>query len=210
MGSRAPWKLALGTMLLHVALLALWPVVRAGYAPVFRALAQLAVHVVDPLPGPIEARFEPGAGGHLGAELVRMDTVVRLSHRGLEGTDATFGASSFFHGYLPTTVLLALLAVAAQGPWRARRKAGAWSLVLLHLFVAGRCVLAVYYAHAMSTIDGRPVLELGPASRRALHLVWHFGWEEMLANYMVPLLLFGLCVFGPRSSSAVEAADRDR
>lgn len=205
MSARVLWKRALLTTLLHLLLLVLWPVVAPAYAPTFRALAQLAVNVVDPLPGPIEVHFEAGAGGALAVDLVRMDTIVRLRHRELEGADATFGASSFFHAYLPTTVLLALFGAATARPWRARKQPLVWALLLLHSFFVLRCLLAVFYVHSKSTIDGRPVLDLGPTSLRVLHLAWHFGWQEMLTNYLVPLSIFGVCVFGPRSSAAVES-----
>lgn len=188
----------------HLVLLFGWPLVRPAYAPVFRAAGQFAVGVLDPLPGPIEARFEPASGGALAVDLVRMDTLVRLRHGELEGADAAFGASSFFHGYLPTTVLLALFAAMAARPWRWPGMPLVWALLGLHLFLALRCVLAVLYAYSKSTLDGRPLLDLGPTSLRVLRLIWHFGWEEMLANYLVPLVVFGLCVFGPRSRSGPE------
>jgi len=199
MSARELWKQALLATLLHLVMLALWPLLRPGYAPAFRAMAQLAVNVVDPLPGPIETRFEPGSGGEFAVDMVRMDTLVRLRHEDMEGGDASFGASSFFHGYLPTTVLLALFGTTTVRHWRARRKPLVWALVLLHLLLAFRTLLAVYYAYSKSTIEGRPVLDLGPLSLRILYFVWHFAWEEMLANYLVPLVVFGLCMFGPRS-----------
>lgn len=204
MSARSLWKHAFLAGLLHLALLALWPVVRFAYAPAFRVLMELAVNVVDPLPGPITVRFEPGSGGPLARDVVRMDTVVRLQHRELQGGDATFGASSFFHAYLPTTVLLALFGAAAGRSWRARRRPLTWAMLLLHVFVVARCVLALFYTLGKSTIEGQPVLDLGPTGQRVLHLLWHFGWEEMLVEYLVPLLIFGLCMFGPRSSAAVE------
>ena len=77
-------------------------------------------------------------------------------------------------------------------------------MLLLHVFVVARCVLALFYTLGKSTIEGHPVLDLGPTGQRVLHLLWHFGWEEMLVEYLVPLLIFGLCMFGPRSSAAVE------
>lgn len=187
--------LALGAALL---LLAPWPLVRTVYAPAFRTLAQLAVNVADPLPGAIETRFEPGTGGVLAVDMARMDTVVRLRHRDLAGADASFGASSFFHGYLPTAVLLALFAAATPLPWRARRAPLVRALVLLHLFFALRCVLATYYACTKCNIDGRPLVDLGPAAARVLFLGWHFAWEEAFTNYLVPILLWAVCVFGPR------------
>jgi len=200
--ARALLKPALLATLVHLALLALWPLVRPVYAPVFRALAQFAVNVVDPLPGPIEARFAPGEGGVLATDLVRVDTFVKLRHRDMQGADATMGASSFFHAWLPTTVLVALFASALGRTWR--KKPLLIGLLLLHAFFAARCVLAVYYAYSRSSIEGRPAVELGPTSTRLLHLVWHFGWEEMFANYLVPLLIFGVCVFEPRSERGLE------
>jgi len=204
MSPRALWKYALLAGLLHLVLLFSWPLVRFAYAPAFRTLAELAVNVVDPLPGPIEVHFEPGSGGEVARDVVRMDTLVRLHHEELQGSDAFFGASSFFHAYLPTTVLLALFGAATAYTWRARKRPLLWALVLLHLFIVFRCVLAVFYTHSKSTIDGRPVVALGPTGQRVLHLLWHFGWEEMLVEYLLPLLIFGLCMFGPRSSPAAE------
>src|SRR5262245_14841496 len=153
MGPRNPWKLALVALLVHLGLLGAWPLVRAAYAPFFRGLAQFAVGVLDPLPGPIEARFEPGSDPKLAVDLLRMDTIVHLRHREMEGADATFGASSFFHGYLPTTVLLALFAAAGPRTWRALRKPLLVALLGLQVFVALRCVLAVLYAYSKSSVD---------------------------------------------------------
>jgi hypothetical protein len=206
MSARALWKHALLATLLHLVMVALWPLLRAGYAPAFRAMAQLAVNVIDPLPGPIEARFEPGSGGALAGDVVRMDTLVRLQHGDLQGSgSSSFGASSFFHAYVPTTVLLALFGATNARTWRTRRKSLAWALVLLHAFLAFRVVLAVYYAYSKSTIEGRPVLDLGPGSLRLLHLAWHFAWEEPLVNYLAPLVAFGLCMFETRSSVQARA-----
>lgn len=197
--TRVLWQRTLLATLVHLLLLFAWPALHALYAPAFRWFAQFAVAFVDPLPVPIDARFTPGSGGVLDVDLVRMDTVVSLHHRELEGADASFGASSFFHAWFPTSVLLALFLAATPLAWRTRRWRLALGLALLHLFIALRCALAVYHCLAECNIDGTPLVELGPLSARVLELGWHFAWGEAFANYMVPLVIWALCAFGPRA-----------
>lgn len=197
--ARLLWKRALLATLAHLALLCAWPAVKIVYAPLFRAAAQLAVGFLDPLPGPIEARFEPGAGGLLAMNVPSMDTAVHLHHRELEGADASFGASSFFHGYVPTTVLLALFVAATPLAWRMRRWRLLLALALLHVFFALRCALAVFHCYAKCNVDGKPLVELGPFATRALELTWHFSFNEDFTNYLVPIVLWAACVFGARS-----------
>lgn len=195
------WIRALAATLLHVVLLAAWPLVEPVYAPAFRASAGLVFGVIPPLPAALEISLEPGSGGPMAEDMVRMDTIVGLSPRALEGEPATFGASSFFHGYYPLCVLLALFAAATPRPWRARRRPFLWALVLLHAGLALRFLPALYYCYSKCNIDGRAPLGLGPGGTRALHMLKHFAWEEVLPNYLLPLFVFALCVFGPRSSA---------
>jgi hypothetical protein len=195
---RALWKRALLAALAYSALLLAWPAVQPLYAPAFRTLAERAVGFVDPLPGPIDARFEPESGGILAVGLERMDTAVYLRHRELGGADGSFGASSYFHAYVPTAVLLALFVAATPLAWRVRRRRLAWALALLHVFIVLRCAVAAFYCLSKCHVDGVPVVELGPAGKRLLHLTWHFTFGETLANYLVPILVWALCVFGPR------------
>jgi hypothetical protein len=201
MSSRQLFGRALAALALHLGLLALFPLVRPLYAPVFRALAELSVAAIDPLPGPIEVAFEPGAGGVLAANVPGMDTVVSLRHRELAGPDATFGASSFFHAWIPSSVLLAVTLVTPRSA-RTRRGRIALAWVLLHAFFALRCALATLYCASKCNVDGVPVVPLGPNAARALHLGWHFAFGEDFANYLVPLVLWALLVFGPRSSAS--------
>lgn len=200
MDARGLWKRALLVLGVHLALLAVWPLVRPVYAPLFRSLGQFAVGLVDPLPGPIDIVFEPGSGGLLGASLPGMDTVVYLRHGELEGPDASFGASSYFHAWEPTAALLAMLAGATPlASWKRRwRLVGAFAL--LHLFFTLRCAVAAFYCYSKCDVDGTPLVALGPALQRALHLGWHFVFGEAFTNYLVPLTLWAACVFQPRSS----------
>jgi hypothetical protein len=202
--ARAVTKRALAALAAHLALLALWPLLRPGYAPAFRALARFAMTVVDPLPGAVVVSFRPGSGGQLAGDVVRMDTVAHFRHRDLAGEVDSFGVSSFYHGYLPTSVVLALFAAATPLAWRRRRAPFLWALVLLHVFLGARCIVAVYYAYSKCSIDGQPLLELGPAAARALFLARHFAFHEMWTNYLVPLVIWGLCAFGPRSRASAE------
>ncbi len=203
--ARVLWKRALLATLVHLALLFAWPAVKPVYAPLFRASAELAVGFLDPLPGPIDARFEPGSGGLLAMNVPSMDTAVYLRHRELEGADASFGASSFFHAYVSTTVLLALFAAATPLAWRARRWRLVWALALLHLFFALRCALAVFHCYAKCNVDGKPLVELGPFATRALELTWHFSFNEDFTNYLAPIVLWAVFVFGARPADEAGA-----
>jgi len=205
---RALVRGALWTVAVHVGLLALWPLVRLGYAPLARALAQLGCALVDPLPGHIDILFVPGAGGQLAKDVVLMDTVVKLLPHGADDSlAAVFGASTFFHGWYPITVLLALFAAATPLPWRARRRPFLWALLALHLALLARLMPSILYCYSVCTIDGRPALELGAPVQRALYLLRHVTWLEVTPNYLVPLLIFGVCVFGPRSVTGVARRD---
>lgn len=200
----------LGFVLAYALFLALWPLVRPLYAPLFRAGAEFVLGVVDPFDGEIVVRFDPGGGGALAEDMPRMDTIVRLQHQRLPGSEGHAGASSFFHGYHPTAVLLALFAGATPLPWRRRLRRLAPALVLVYAFVALRCLVGVVYTYSCSNIEGRPALELSPAAARALFWCWHFLWEEPLSTYLVPLLAWGLCVFTVRSPAPAPAAEPPR
>lgn len=201
MSAREVWLRALGAALLHLVLLLLWPLVEPAYAPAFRGLAQLTLGVVAPLPGAVEVRLEPGSGGPLAEDIVRMDTIVALQPREFQGQAATFGGSSYFHGYFPLSVLLALFAASVPRPWRALRRPFLWALVLLHAGLVVRFVPALYYCYSKCTLDGRAPLGLGPDGTRALGMAKHFAWDDVLPNYLLPLVVYALCVFGPRSGA---------
>ena len=202
---RALLVLALQVLALHVALLAAWPLVRPVFAPAFRVSVQFALGLIDPLPGPIDAVFEPGSGGILAVNLPQMDTEVHLRHRTLGGADASFGASSYFHAWVPTTVLLALFVAAAPLPWSTRRWRLALALALLFAFVALRCAVAAYYCYSKCNVDGVPLVDLGPNAARALFLGWDFVFGEDFPNYVVPITLWALAVFGGRSRGEPDA-----
>ena len=181
-------------LLVHAALVLAWPLLRPLYAPAYRAVAEVALDIVAPWPAPLAVRLEPGASAELARDQILADTTVRVEHRELVGS-GTFGASTFFHGWLPTSVLLALFLAATPRPWRARRGPLLVALLALHAFLLGRLVVAVLYTWAESTVEGRPGLALSPAGLRALRMAWHFVWGEMLTNYLAPLALWALCAF---------------
>jgi hypothetical protein len=196
---RAVLGRALAAALVHALLLAAWPLVAPAYAPAFRAGHELALGFIGPLSGELEIRLEPGSDGPMGEDMVRMDTIVGLRPRTLAGPPATFGASSFFHGWWALSVLCALFVAALPRPWRARRRPFLWALVLLHLGLALRILPSLYYCCTQCSIDGRPMLDLGAGGVHALYMLKHLTWNEVLPNYLGPLLVFALCAFGPRS-----------
>jgi hypothetical protein len=184
-------------LLAHAALLALWPIVRPLYAPLARKAAELALEVVAPWPGPFDVRLVAGANATLAEDLIAADTTVRVQHRELKGA-GTFGASTFFHGWLPTSALLALFAAATPLEWRRRLRPLVLALLLLHLFLLARLVVAVFANLAESSAEGRPFFELSGEGARALRMARHFAWAEMFTSYLAPLAIWSLCVFDRR------------
>lgn len=187
-------------LLVYALALAAWPVVRLVYVPLFRAGAELALGIIDPFGGEVHVHFDPALPHDpLAKDMPAMDTRVRLQHLRYTGGDALAGASSFFHGYHPTIVLVALF-LATPMDWRSRRWRFLWAALLLTGFIALRCVVGAYSAFAASTIGGQPAVELSPLQQRALYWIRHVFWEEPVATYVVPLMAWGLCAFAGRSA----------
>jgi hypothetical protein len=199
-------------VLAYVLLLAAWPLVRPLYVPAFRAGAELAVGIIDPFGGEVRVLFDPALPDDpVAKDMPGMDTRVRLQHLRYSGGEALAGASSFFHGYHPTIVLVALF-LATPMSWRSRRWRFLWAVLLLTAFIALRCVVGAYSAFAASTIGGEPAVALTPFQQRALYWARHVLWEEPVATYVVPLLCWGLCAFAGRSvaTDAARPARKER
>lgn len=204
---------ALGFVGLYLALLLAWLVVEPLYAPAFRAGAEVVVGTIDPFGGRIRVHLDPAdpeRNRELAEDVAGMDTVVRLEHLELRGAEGRTGASTFFHGWHPTAVLLALFLAATPLPWARRRPRLVVALLLLHAFLGLRCVIGAYWTYACSTIDGRPVVDLSPLTGKLLYWTWHFAWEEPVATYLVPLGIWGLCVFTSRTDGPSTAASSAR
>ena len=201
MSAGALARRALLAVLVHAVLVLAWPLVRPVYAPAYRTLGQEALGVISPWPAPLRVRLVPGTSSELATDQVGADTTARLEHRELKGAGA-FGVSTFFHGWHPTSVLLALFLAATPLDWRARRRPLLWALLWLHLFLLARLVVAVTYTCALTSIEGRPLIALSPAGLRALRMAWHFVWGEVLTNYLGALVVWSLCVFDRRSRVA--------
>src|SRR5262245_61518296 len=197
MAPRTIWKRALLCCGIYGLLLLLWPVVRFAYAPLFRAGAEFALGVADPFHGEIRVRFDPENGPAQNEDMPHLDSRLRLQHREMPGADALSWASSFFHGYQPTAVLLALFLGATPLAWKLRRWRLLWAALALHAFLALRCFAGVFYIYSKSTIAGRPALDLSPGEARAVYWIWHFLCEEPCANYVVPILIWLLCAGSP-------------
>jgi len=183
---------ALAALGIYALLLALWPLLRPLYAPLFRATAQLAVGVVAPCGPDGVVRFVPRTEARLEQDVPRADTLLLVERRGYTGEPSRTGASSFFHGYQPCALLLALLLGLSPGAWR--RRPALWAWLGLGGFLALRCVVCARYVYSLTRIDGRPALELSAAAHQALFWSWHFLWADPLASYLVPLCLWGLLV----------------
>lgn len=211
--SAALVRRALRFLGVYLALLLAWLVVEPAYAPAFRIGVENAVGVVDPFDGQVLVhldRADPERDRVLSEDVAGMDTVMRLEHLELRGAEGRTGVSTFFHGWHPTAVLLALFLGATPLPWSRRFPRILVALALLHAFLALRCIVAAYWTFASSTIDGRPVREFSPLAGKLLYWTWHFVWEEPVTTYLVPLGLWGLCVFASRTGTPREAGARAR
>jgi hypothetical protein len=209
--SRTTVRRALAFLGVYLALLLTWPLVRPLYAPAFRTGAEVAVGTADPFSGEIRVHVDPAVAEEnevLAEDVPGMDTVMRLEHLRLRGAEGLTGVSVFFHGWHPTAVLLALFLGATTLPWPRRRPRLLVALLLLHGFLALRLVTGAYWTFARSTIDGHPVREFSPLIGKLLYWFWHFVWEEPFATYLVPLLIWGVCVFGARMDGPAEPDGR--
>ncbi len=191
------WRQAALVVSVYAGLLAIWPLVRPLYRPCFQAVGGFLLGVVDPFED-VRVLLEPRSTGTVEDQDERrvehdtphMDTLVLLVHRRLSGKPSLTGASSFFHGYHPTAVCIALFAGGLSS--RAGRRRLLWGLLALHAFIALRLLIGVTYAYGLSTVGGRPALDLSPFLSRCLFWARHFAMVEPLTTYVVPLAIWAL------------------
>lgn len=195
--ARGPWKRLFLALALYALLLGAWPLVAWAYRPAFRAAGEFLFGAFGFLED-VRVEFEPGSGGAIARDTPHMDTLILLEHKVLVGPPAKIPASAFFHAYHPTAVLLALFLGATTLDWRRRRARLVGALLLLHLFIALRLSIAVLYAYRLSNAEGRPMLEIAPATERFLYWMKHLLWVEPATTYLAPASIWALLALGAR------------
>lgn len=169
-----------------------WPVVRYPYRPTYAQLGAAAVNLVG---SDITVVPEARTGGAIAKDTPRMDTVFHFDHRVYGRGGGKLPASSFYHAYLPTAILLALTWGAGSGSLRGKKKVLIVSLLVLHAFLVLRLSSAVALQLSASKVDGVPVLELGAWGSKALRYAKDLLWDNAISTILVPVLIWGFFAF---------------
>ena len=171
-----------------------WPVVRYAYRPVYAELGAAAVNLIGT---DITVVPEHQTEGEIARDTPLMDTVFHFDHKLYGRGGGAIPASSFYHAYLPTAILVAFMWGAREGTLRSKRKALLLALLVLHVFLVLRLSSAVTLQLAASTVDEKPVLALGEWSSKALRYVKDLFWDNAISTILVPILVWALFAFDP-------------
>jgi len=182
----------LRTLLVLAGFVAAWPVVRHVYRPAYAELGAAAVNLVGT---DITIVPEAQTGGTIARDTPLMDTVFHFDHKTYGRGGGAIPASSFYHAYLPTAILVALMWGARRGNLGSKKKVLILALLALHVFLVLRLSSAVALQLAASTVDGAPVLALGEWSSRTLRYVKDLFWDNAISTILVPILIWALFAF---------------
>jgi len=180
------------TLVALAVLLALWPLLRYPYRPTYAALGAAAVNLVG---SDITVVPEAETGGAIAKDTPRMDTVFHFDHKEYGRGGGMIPASSFYHAYLPTAILLALTWGAGSASRHGKKKVLIVSLLVLHAFLVLRLSSAVALQLSVSNVDGVPVLALNEWGSKALRYVKDLLWDNAISTILVPILIWGFFAF---------------
>jgi len=185
--ARKAWGLVLRFAVVYALLVAPWPGFERAYAAYFRGLGNVSMgSAVGILGGGRTLTFvKPRriVGGR--------DTLMLVGARGVsEVRVVPFVAR--LKGFLPTAMVVALV-LATPIPWRRRRRALLWALLLVHLFIGFRMGVAAFHTFTRPTEFA--MTTLGPASEEALRLAHRIVFKGYAMSFVAPALIWiGLCV----------------
>ncbi|MAB79278.1 MAG: hypothetical protein CMJ89_07985 [Planctomycetes bacterium] len=183
------------TALALVILVVIWPVVSFVYRPTYSFLGAAVVNLVG---SDITVVPEAQEGGSIAKDTPRMDTVFHFDHKVYGRGGGAIPVSTFYHGYLPTAILLALMYGATAGSFASKKKVLILTLLILHAFLAFRLFMAVAAQLNASTVDGMPVLDLGTWGRKILLNVKDVFWDNLAVSVVVPVVIWGFFAFNKR------------
>ncbi|MDX1388557.1 MAG: hypothetical protein R3344_05180 [Acidobacteriota bacterium] len=160
-----------------------WPAVRAGYAAVYRGVANV---VFGSFGGDGIVRFEPAGSDEAG-----MDTLIQVRRRG-SSVVGTTTHDSRLTGYLPTIEVVALI-LATPVAWSRRWRALLWGLLAAHLFVGLRLYITLLRWFA----GDAPwcLYDPGPVGTTVLVKVFEVAVVSPTLTYVVPLFIWIVATF---------------
>lgn len=164
-------------VVIYALLVAPWPGLAKGYATLFRAAGE---YLFGSIGSEGWASFEPLAVGE-GIE----DTAITLTHERVPGRGGQILISSWYTGYVPTAVVVALV-LATPIRWPRKWKALLWALLLIHVFVALRLGLPIYRGFCLD--DEFRQFSLSPLQLKVLE-------QTIAALRRAPASLFVVPVF---------------
>ncbi len=191
----------------YALLMAPWPGLAEGYARGYQVGATwifesrfsgAAVRLV-----PLERRVDR----HVAGRKV-WDTEVHLLNKQARA-GGRFSISSWYSGYMPTVLFLALLA-ATPSAWRRRAWALAFGMLLLHVWMVLQLGAAI--VNEFCRAPPPAVFDLGPFWRDALAFYTNTFVKSVLPPFIVPVVVWALVAFGradwERWSGSFGAAER--
>ena len=179
--ARVPCGFFVRLLLAFIPLILLWPAVSRVYGKLLRQAGNALVGFGSE--GRIRFSTVSDGGPHHDTKVVVVD------HQARTQRSTTF--SSRKYGYMPTTLVLALI-VATPIPWSRRWRAVLWGLLWVHVYVAVRLV---FLPDAYAVV--------GAEEPRTLHQLWiaalgrlYFGMDASTAGWMfVPVAIWALVTF---------------
>lgn len=183
------------TALALLILVGIWPVVSFVYRPTYSFLGAAVVNLIG---SDITVAPEAQDDGPIAKDTPRMDTVFHFDHKVYGRGGGAIPVSTFYHGYLPTAILLALMWGATPGSFSSKKKVLIFTLLILHAFLALRLFTAVAAQLNESTVDGVPVLDLGTWGREILLNLKDVFWDNLAISVVVPVVIWGFFAFDKR------------
>ncbi len=180
------------TLLALLVLIVIWPALRYAYRPTYAWLGAAAVNLVG---SNIIVVPEAESGGAIAHDTPLMDTVFHFDHKVYGRGGGAIPASSFYHAYFPTAILLALIWGARDGDLRSKKKVLIATLLALHIFLVLRLSTAVAMQLNASVVDDEAVLELSAWSAKALRYTKDLFWDNAISTILFPIAIWAFFAF---------------
>ena len=166
-------------VLIYALFVAVWPVIRGGYAAFFSAGGNALFRSLIP-------------GGSVRFEQVKtpegpLDTRIHCMNLGT-GHYTRMSTPSRGPAYMPTA-FVASLVLATPFPWRRRLWALLWALVLIHVFIACQLLIVILDAFCGAHVS---LFVPSPPWDSVLGTVHKIAARGMVTHLMIAVLIWGL------------------
>ena len=152
---RAASRILFGGAVLFAVLMVCFPILGRAYTPVFRGgIEVVGKMVLDDSLGGVKAI--PVSKHH--APDTRISVIRSRFRDPKTGNPMTASyyaeVGSYHHGYMPFAVFLSLLLV-TRVPWHRKLRPFLLGTLFVHVFVALRILMAIYFAHVTANVNGK-------------------------------------------------------